>query len=211
MIATRIFLFISTLVSLYIIGSAGLEVLPGIGSSSNAKNLNNVMLNLSYSYFAGVIFYFFFSYLPQFIQRRKIQPIIDGKVLSIKNQAAAFINSFNMYPINDNMINRIKDSEISKLFGGDNLNRSSYYSAILGLNMSNADYINLTRDKIIRSVEDILFYKEYLSYQQILILEQIKESKFLFLFKRPDIYKDRSFQTICANEFIALLKLIRQI
>jgi len=204
---TRGFLFVSTLISVYIMGCVGLNILPNVGISSNANNINNVLLNLSYSYFAGIVFYCFISYLPHQIQKRKIQPIIDAKSLGIKNLIAAFINSFDIYPINNNIINTIKDSEISKLFEGNNLNSSSYYSAISGVKMSNADYINLTRDKVIETVENILFYKEYLSYQQILILEQIRESEFLFLFKRFDVYKVPLFQNRCTSEFSKLVNL----
>lgn len=58
------FLLLVTVICLYTIFSVGLEVIGKIGKSDNYENINNVALNLSYSYIAGLIFYFFISYLP---------------------------------------------------------------------------------------------------------------------------------------------------
>jgi len=50
---------------------------PIFGEASNADDRNEVMLNMSYSYLAGAIFYFFVTWLPYKIRSRKMRPFIN--------------------------------------------------------------------------------------------------------------------------------------
>lgn len=56
-------------------------------------NLNQVLLNLSYSYIAGYLFYLFTCWLPTLVRSIKMQPVLDAGFKDIK----ACI--YNMYPL----------------------------------------------------------------------------------------------------------------
>ena len=206
----RFFLVITTLLSFYCIGSVGLSILPFLGVSGNAENINNVILNLSYSYFAGFVFYVFISYLPEKIQKQKIQPVIRVKYGEVKNQITAYINSFNVFQQSKTILNTITVNQISQLFNGNNLNKISYFSSLTGVKQSNAEYINSRKDALHQYLEGILFYKEYLSSEQIVLIEQIKDHTFLQLFKVPLIYTDKTFLNNCAEQFSSIIQLVRQ-
>lgn len=74
-----VILWAIAIVCVYVIFCAGLHVLPGVASCNNAKDVNNVLLNLSYSYLAGGIFYLFTSTLPRFQKSRRYRSIINEK------------------------------------------------------------------------------------------------------------------------------------
>ena len=56
------------------------------GYAPNANAKNEVMLNLSYSYLAGAIFYFFVTWLPYRLRSQKMRPFINDKKKIIKDK-----------------------------------------------------------------------------------------------------------------------------
>lgn len=52
---------------------------PLLGEAENAANKNEVMLNLSYSYLAGLIFYILVTWLPNKVRCCMLQPFINEK------------------------------------------------------------------------------------------------------------------------------------
>lgn len=215
-IIVKILLFTISIMSIYIIGGVGLEILPKISASSNAENINNVSLNLSYSYFAGLIFYFFISYLPKYIEGKKIKPTLKLKVEDLNNQIESYIHTFNEKTV-DGIIKTITELEIKSLYNSHSLLDKSYYADLTGGNMSNVDFINSTKMNIVKYIDGILFYKDYLNSEQILALEKIKESKFFHLFKIQEynqariLYNHKNFKDECAKEFYELIKTLKKI
>jgi hypothetical protein len=213
----KICLLVISLLSFYIIASVGLEIMPKFFTSNNEININNVALNLSYSYFAGLIFYFFISYLPERIQLQKTIPILKFKMDRINSQIESYIHTFNS-GFNDGVIKTITDAEIQTLFLTKSLMNKSYYSFLTGdESMLNVDFINLTKKKIVDYVDGILLYKEFLNFDQIVALEEIKGHKFFQLFVIQDkqhailVYNQIGFKKDCANEFCELVKTLRKI
>jgi hypothetical protein len=213
----KICLLVISLLSFYIIVSVGLEIIPKFFISTNEININNVALNLSYSYFAGLLFYFFISFLPQQIQLQKIKPILKFKTERLNSQIESYIHTLNS-KINDGIIETITDAEIKNLFATKSLTNKSFYSTLTGDNsMLNVDFINLTKINIISYIDGILLYKEYLEFSQIVALEEIKCHKFFHLFKIQDleqaiiVYNHINFRNECAVEFCKLVKIVRKI
>ena len=128
----------------------------------------------------------------------------------VKNQITAYINSFNVFQQSKTILNTITVNQISQLFNGNNLNKISYFSSLTGVKQSNAEYINSRKDALHQYLEGILFYKEYLSSEQIVLIEQIKDHTFLQLFKVPLIYTDKTFLNNCAEQFSSIIQLVRQ-
>lgn len=180
--AIQIILYSITLLCLYIIFSVGLELLPKLGISKNSVNINQVSINLSYSYIAGLIFYFFISYLPYILNKQKLKATIDLKIDDITNQIFSYIQTFEKEEINIDMEN-INLNSMKLLLKNKDILESSYYSRIMAIRMNNLEFINSTKSSIFNLIDSIIIYKEYLDSEQILSLEKIKDSKFFHLLK----------------------------
>lgn len=70
-------------ISLYILFCVGLGWFWTIGSSTNYERINQVLLNLSYSYIAGLIFYIFIEYIPKKIAAKKAFNIWKNQLVNI--------------------------------------------------------------------------------------------------------------------------------
>lgn len=69
--------------SLYILFCVGLGWFWTIGSSTNYERINQVLLNLSYSYIAGLIFYILIEYIPKNIAAKKAFTIWESQLVNI--------------------------------------------------------------------------------------------------------------------------------
>jgi len=78
-------LLITTLISLYIIFCVGLGWFWTIGFSFDSDKINQILINLSYSYMAGFIFYILVSYLPYRLKTEKLKPVIKLKINDLYN------------------------------------------------------------------------------------------------------------------------------
>ncbi len=208
-------LIIISLICIYIILAVGLKIVPTIYESSNSENINNVTLNLSYSYIAGLLFYFFVSLLPYLILKNKLKPAIDLKITELKTQITSFIRSFNS--IKDIDLKDIELITIQNIIKKHSILDSSYYSPMTGTNMSNLDFLYSTKINIFNLVDTILTYRDYLTSNQILELEKIRDSKFFHLskmagFPLQDIfYKSDEFNQVFSITFYEIIESVRKI
>lgn len=69
--------------SLYILFCVGLGWFWAIGSSTNHERINQVLLNLSYSYIAGLVFYILIEYIPKNIAAKKAFTIWESQLVDI--------------------------------------------------------------------------------------------------------------------------------
>lgn len=175
-------LYLITILCFYIILSVGLDLVWKIKFSNNATNINQVCLNLSYSYIAGLIFYFFISYLPFFLAKRKLKSVINFKILNLKKQIESYLQTFSSIEI-ERKIDSVNFNFISKITTNKSLKDNSYYSEIMGYKMNNYEFIDETKSRVFDLIDGILTYKQYLSSNQIVILEQVKDSDFFYTIK----------------------------
>ncbi len=200
-------MYLISVLSFYIILSVGLSLFPKIGCSSNSENINQVSLNLSYSYVAGLIFYFFISYIPINLLKRKLRPTLKSKFEDLSNQVCSYIQTFENIDIEID-VKTINFNFIKSVMESKSILDSSYYSKIMALKMNNLEFINSTKESIFNLIDSALVYKEYLDAEEILHLEKIKDSKFFHLLKIKHnnllgniYYNSDSFK----NEFITEL------
>lgn len=204
------FLLLVTVICLYTIFSVGLEVIGKIGKSDNYENINNVALNLSYSYIAGLIFYFFISYLPHTQTKKKLKPTINSKIEYLSDLIKSFVQTFESQE-NKLSLKAINPNYVEKLILNKSVLENSYYS-VMGRVMTNQEFLNGHKQNIENLIKKILGYKEYLSSDQVLYLEEIRESKFFHLLKVErsnklyyEYYDDTETRKLIAKELNNLI------
>ncbi len=210
-------IWLLSLLSIYSILYIGLGILWSIGYSSNYERINTVIINLSYSYFAGLIFYIFVSYLPYLNRKIKFKPIIQDKINNLYNQINACVVSFQSDTDRD-LIKDIDYDKLEKLIVSNSMYSKSFYGKQTGIAMDNFLFLNQTRGRIFSLIESILQYKEYLPNETIVKIEKIKDSTYLHLIKNYQttplmkaIYDSGKYKKEIAIELFKIIELIKKL
>lgn len=151
---------------------------PLFGDAPNADARNEVMLNLSYSYLAGAIFYFFVTWLPYKLRSRKMRPFINAKKKLIKGKM--FDCALNTMPTELVLQHRPSNEEIINHLENTSLLNAPTFMSLL---MPGADihtHWRLQRDEIKAVIKDVLEFKEYLSNNELQLLGQIQDCQFFY-------------------------------
>jgi hypothetical protein len=62
-----------------------------IGTSDYAENINDMLVNLSYSYIAAYLFYLMTSRMPVVMRRKKLMPVIQKRIEEIGRQEIYYV------------------------------------------------------------------------------------------------------------------------
>jgi uncharacterized protein YbaP (TraB family) len=182
----NLILCLLTLCAGYIILTVGLGWFWTIGSFENADRINQVLLNLSYSYIAGWIFYLLVSYFPQKQRKKILLPAIQLKIEDLRKQINACVQTFakdeDWY-----LIDVITKEQLSQFITNANMYANSYYAQVVGFQQNHLQFLHATKSNVFELIKQILFYKEYLSAEQLLLLEKIHDSTYFHLIK---VYED---------------------
>ena len=213
----KILLSIITLLCCYTITSVGLGWICKIGVSENYQNINQVSLNLSYSYIAGLIFYFFISYLPFLLTKQKLKTVINLKIDDLSSQIESYIQTFRSKELKEG-IESINLESIKNVLSEKTLLDESCFSRIMALKMSNHDFITQTKSAVFDLIETILQYKQYMTLEQIVNLEKIRDSKFFHLLKVGtknslgfNYYNSIAFNDAFAEEFFIIIESVKKL
>lgn len=90
------FIWLLTIISLYVILSVELELVPKIHFGFSAPfipKLNNSLLTLSYSYIAALIFYLLINYFPYYQRKKLYQPYVKRDIIEIHSLFLNMINA----------------------------------------------------------------------------------------------------------------------
>ena len=172
-----------TLVAIYIIFYVGIGLLWPLGTSTNYVNINNVLLNLSYSYIAALIFFVFYELFPSKNREEKALQLCEAELSGI-------------YQIMSRMI------AISKFFAGVDKDDSDILSSDLShFNVVKPDYDRVYYCETIISNGEERDYKEYgcLSFNKDLY-EQCKR-----LLKRVKMISNLPNSVYLNHELLSLL------
>lgn len=176
----NIFLIGITFLSIYAIAYIGLGWFWAWGTSGNYQRVNQVIINLSYSYLAGLIFYLLTSYFPYMIKRNKLKKPIIEKLRTIERKLEDSAKC--VFPMPSwNHVDLTEDALVQQ-FSKLSINDPSAYSAV-GMNMSIIDHLTSQRNNIIDIINGVLEYKDYLSEEQLLAIEKIKDSNYFSVLK----------------------------
>jgi hypothetical protein len=175
-----VIIIIITLLCIYSIGYIELDWFWHIGVSENYYKINKVILNLSYSYLAGLIFYVLTSYCPYIVKRNKMRVTISEKIKRIIGRLNESAKS--VFPIQEyNNLNLTEDNLVQQFSSVSISMHCNNTYAYCVYKMSVLNYLKSQRDNIIKIIDGILVYKEYLSANQLKTIEHIKDSNYFVL------------------------------
>lgn len=175
-----VIIIIITLLCIYSIGYIELDWFWHIGVSENYYKINKVILNLSYSYLAGLIFYVLTSYCPYIVKRNKMRVTISEKIKRIIGRLNESAKS--VFPIQEyNNLNLTEDNLVQQFSSVSISMHCNNTYAYCVHKMSVLNYLKSQRDNIIKIIDGILVYKEYLSANQLETIEHIKDSNYFAL------------------------------
>ena len=115
-----------SIIDLYIIFKFGLGWFCGIGSSENSENINQVLINLSYSYIAGLIFYLLTNSIPRYYTQQKMTPIVNTKIAEIYENIESCIQTFKKNETK-NLISSSNPNAITTMIESEDILDTSYY------------------------------------------------------------------------------------
>jgi len=153
-----------------------------IGYSKDANIINDILVNLSYSFIAAYLFYLLSVFFPNYVNKRRYTPFIKNKLNLVYENIDACVVSFLSYlPENDGInktytIDTINFKELKLLIDNNSFYNPSSYNKTLMLNFTNAGFIISIKQKVFSALSEILEYKDYLPSDAIKDIELIRNS-----------------------------------
>lgn len=175
----RFLIHLLAFISLYIIFVVGLGCFWTIGSSENFESINNVLINLSYSFITGYLVYLFTVYIPGNRRSKKISLIVSAKLKNIvEHRLAPCLRAFvPAVQFND----AFSDQELVTMYEQGNLLSSTFFST---LNSQNTviNLLNTYKNMIIQEIDSIIDkYGHDLSEDMLRWLEALKKDNWFEL------------------------------
>ncbi len=162
---------ISAIIAIYCILQVKFDFAFYIGSSESGDKINEVIVNLSYSYLAGYVFYILTVKLPYWGTKRKIEKPLKTKLDRVLRKCTSSVES--IYPLSDH--GKIVFEEESFV---EDFKNVSYFQecSIFGMKIPVIEYITAAHEENRKTITEILEYKSWLSADKISMLEQIRSS-----------------------------------
>lgn len=185
-------LIILAILCLFLIVIIGLEVKSfwtEIDDSNLAENVNEVLLNLSYSYITGFLVFFLTVLLPHLNKQKKIKPAIDDKLRAIKDKLENSVKC--IYPVEDrNNLSLSKESFVNKFITTQIADKFKVRTRVTALDVTIFDYLNKERKDINGVISELIEYREYLSSNSLLFLESIRNSNYFSFLRVLENYSE---------------------
>lgn len=217
---TSIICIVLALFSLWVIIVVGLNLpylIPSIFDSDININLNTIFLNLSYSYIAGCIFYFFTSYLPNLIRMKKIKSGIKIKIGEMDRAIQDMFYAFNRGNAENfamDVICKNKEICIKVLMSKDwnsIIEEEAKYFHYTTTYLSRICNKHKELKKAINCLIDT--YKEYLSAEQLTMCEEIRGAFLMYRFELDSSfnvkYSQRAMKETSENIYEELQKILK--
>lgn len=183
---------------------------PVFGEDANADAKNEVMLNLSYSYLAGLIFYFLVTWFPFKVRSVKMRPFIDDKKKVIKGKVENCVDY--IMPTNVLLDHKTTKSELIDYLSNTSLVNTHTFLSLLGPNITIQTHWRLQRDEIKEQINSLLQFRDYLSDEELKILGDLQNCQFFYsingIFSMTDTPDTRE---AIANDLWGALAIARQL
>lgn len=211
----KIMLWTLSFLCIYAISNIGLGKLWSLGHADNYIQINNVLINLSYSYIAGLIFYILISYFPNKIRSNKFRPIIQTKIDDLYNQINACVVTFQTKTDGD-LIQDITSDNLEKSIVGNSMYTKSHYGELTGLSMDNFLFLSRTRNSVFDIIESLLQYRDFMSSEYVACIENIKDASYFHLIKNYEttaamriMYDTNEFKSEISKELYKIIEFVR--
>lgn len=157
-----------------------------IGMSDYAEIINDMLVNLSYSYIAAYLFYLMTNRLPVVMRKRKIMPVIQNRVEEIGRRSIYYV-----------LLEFSRDSELNADYkhidGTMDVLASKIWTDEMpavqrqfGYRIDYLHYVRLQCDDLKERVAVLLNrYKEEMTEEQITALEEMTS---LYIFRLVDLF-----------------------
>lgn len=210
--------WVLTFASIYAICNIELDWFWSIPVKYNPENINRVLLNLSYSYLAGYLFYLLVTEIPYWQRERKFRQIIVSKYKILEYQIESNIQAFGTNK--SNLVDNITLNELSYLVHNKEITDTAFQAKEVDYKMSILELLNFSRNTIIQTCHAVLnIYKDYLTASEITTIENILSSQYFNFIYEPkpncisqltQLYYHESKDEI-ANLLYAVIELVRKL
>lgn len=144
--------------------------------SDNAEAINEVLVNLSYSYIAGFVFYVFTVDLPNVLLKRRMRTAMAEKIRTINSKYKACLKS--VVPVLEQTTFNYNEENFVRAFSSISyMSRCSLSNFGLG-NASVIDYVIGQHKVCLTLIAQLLEYRELLNSNTIALLEKMRESDY---------------------------------
>lgn len=147
----------------------GLGWLGPVGEAENFERINNVSINISYSYIAGLIFYLFTSTLPYYLKKTKIKAVIKDKESIIYGRLHECRKA--PFPLGSSC-DTVSAQDVVNQYENTSIRAYGYFAIPV------YDYLRAQRTDIKDVIRGLMVYSDYLSTDEYKIIEQINDSLF---------------------------------
>lgn len=172
-------------VSAYTICNIELDWFWGISVKYNPEHVNRILLNLSYSYLAGYLFYLLVTQIPYLQRSKKFRKIIVTKYEILKYQIESNIQAFGANKTN--VLNTITLNELTDLIQSKEITDVAHQAKEIDYKTSILILLNRSRNTIIQTCHDILnIYKDYLTESEVMTIEKIRTSQYFNFIYEPN-------------------------
>lgn len=141
-------------------------------AQERCDNLNQLYINLSYSFLAGFVFYLLTIYFPQKRERKRLEPVIKQKVLEIRKELRNVLLEFSR---KTDIQNYIEIESARKVLMSKNW--TDYMPMYQLLYKANISYIAYIKEKgilIKKNINDFIqSYQTHMTAKQICLLEEL--------------------------------------
>lgn len=141
-------------------------------AQERCDNLNQLYINLSYSFLAGFVFYLLTIYFPQKRERERLEPIIRLKVLEIKKELRNVLLEFSR---KTDIQNYMEIESARKVLMSKNwTDYMPMYQLLYKANISYIAYIKETGILLKKNINNFIqSYQRYMTTEQICLLEEL--------------------------------------
>ena len=173
------------IVSVYAICNIELDWFWSIPVKYNPEHVNRILLNLSYSYLAGYLFYLLVTQIPYLQRSKKFRKIIVAKYEILNYQIESNIQAFGANKTN--VLNTITLNELTDLIQSKEITDVAHQAKEIDYKTSILILLNRSLNTIIQTCHEILnIYKDYLTESEVMTIEKIRTSQYFDFIYEPN-------------------------